>query len=170
MYMKRLKVSEIDSWKKTVHEPHHILVLYTPESEYAVVIQPETINMTNLSGQEERELDLALIDSPHLWHGTRKGWLSTAISACSVPNLILNHSSISGGVYTDLDENLMFGNINIQEYFTIIKQKLEYFQLEDLIDNLPEGEEEFKSKIQIYEDIFAKFGVLENEKIGERHA
>lgn len=166
--MKRLKVTDIDSWKKTVLEPHHILALYTPDSEYVVVIQPESVNLKDFSC-EERELDLALIDSPHLWHGTRKGWLSTAISACSVPNLILSHSSISGGVYTDLDENLMFGNINIQEYFTIIKQKLEHFQLEDLIDNLPEGEVEFKTKIQIYEDTFTKFGVLENEKIGERH-
>lgn len=168
MYMKRLKVTEIDSWKKTVLEPHHILALYTPDSEYVVVIQPESVNLKDFSC-EERELDLALIDSPHLWHGTRKGWLSTAISACSVPNLLLSHSSISGGVYTDMNGNLMFGKINIQEYFTILKQKLEHFQLEDLIDNLPEGEVEFKTKIQIYEDIFAKFGVLENEKIGERH-
>lgn len=138
MHIKRLPTNEVDDFchgHMLDYIPH--LKLLTPESDQTVLCWPETVKLDNLDGQAENDLDTAFIKFKLFPRQT--GQLSSAIVLCSNPVLILNNSDVGKQVWTDSDGKLLVGNIDVKQYFEFLGQKLEHYQLEDIIDKLPDG-------------------------------
>lgn len=154
MYMKRIPESELEKFcHETVGEWVPVLKLKAPDTDQVVVCWPQKVQVDSLDGLAEKDLDEAFIRA-RIWRsGT--GWLSSAISLCSAYELILNNSDVGKQVWTDAEGTLWVGNVDVKEYFEIIRQKLDHFQLEDLIDNLPDGVVAFKPRIKLQYDLFA---------------
>ena len=141
MIMKRLPRTEASRIEAGLsNSGQKYLELLSIDSDEPVVLCPETVSIDNPTTDSisRQELDLAFINSS-IWRNST-GWLSTAVTFCLSPELILYHSNLANRTYTDTAGNLMFDNIDVKEYFQIIKQKLEHYQLEDMINQLPDGD------------------------------
>ena len=141
MNMKRLprtEASKLETSLSAIGENY--LELLSIESDEPVVLWPETVSIQDptVESVNHRELDLAFICSS-IWRNST-GWLSTAVTFCLSPELILYHSKLVNRTYTDTAGNLLFDSVDVKEYFQIIKQKLEHYQLEDMINQLPDGD------------------------------
>ncbi len=120
--------------EKELFEGNSLVLIYTGnilgggQLKY-IVMRPEEGN------SEKSEIEQAFIKFSG-W-GKKAILYSTAITACLNPNLVLSQTDISARIYYVNSNTPMYGNINITEYFSNIRLKLENAILEDIIDGLP---------------------------------
>ena len=135
MQLKKYNIANITAdEEKEIFDGNSLVLVYTGniigggKLQY-IVMRPETTDI------EKSEIENAFI--------TFNGWgnksilYSTAITACLNPNLILSQTDISAKMYYSDNNTLMYNNINVTEYFSNIRMKLENIILEDIIDALP---------------------------------
>ena len=121
-------------YEKELLEGNSLILIYTGnilgggQLKY-IVMRPEE------DGSEKSEIEQAFIKFSG-W-GKKAILYSTAITACLNPNLVLSQTDISARIYYVNSNTPMYGNINITEYFSNIRMKLENAILEDIIDGLP---------------------------------
>jgi len=121
-------------YEKELLEGNSLVLIYTGnilgggQLKY-IVMRPEE------DGSEKSEIEQAFIKFSG-W-GKKAILYSTAITACLNPNLVLSQTDISARIYYVNSNTPMYGNINITEYFSNIRMKLENAILEDIIDGLP---------------------------------
>lgn len=121
-------------YEKELLEGNSLVLIYTGnilgggQLKY-IVMRPEE------DGSEKSEIEQAFIKFSG-W-GKKAILYSTVITACLNPNLVLSQTDISARIYYVNSNTPMYGNINITEYFSNIRMKLENAILEDIIDGLP---------------------------------
>ena len=121
-------------YEKELLEGNSLVLIYTGnilgggQLKY-IVMRPEE------DGSEKSEIEQAFIKFSG-W-GKKAILYSTAITACLNPNLVLSQTDISARIYYVNSNTPMYGNINITEYFSNIRLRLENAILEDIIDGLP---------------------------------
>lgn len=138
MHIKRLQLDEIEKfWSSHMLEyiPH--LKLHVANSTDIIVCWPETPDLKSFETHAQKDLDIAFIN--FRLFPRQEGVLDSAIALCDCPILILNNSEVREQVWTDSDGKLFVGEVDVDQYFDILKQKLEYCKIEDLIDSLPDG-------------------------------
>jgi hypothetical protein len=120
--------------EKELFEGNSLILIYTGnilgggDLKY-IVMRPEN------DGSDKSVIEQAFIKFSG-W-GKKAILYSTVITACLNPSLVLSQTDISARIYYVDNNTPMYGNINISEYFSNIRMKLENAILEDIIDGLP---------------------------------
>lgn len=135
MLLKKYNIANITAEEeKEIFEGNSLVLVYTGNivgggNLQYIVMRPESENT------ERSEIEKAFIMF-NGW-GNKSILYSTAITACLNPNLILSQTDISAKMYYSDNNTLMYNDINVTEYFSNIRMKLENIILEDIIDALP---------------------------------
>jgi hypothetical protein len=135
MLLKKYNIANITAEEeKEIFEGNSLVLVYTGNivgggNLQYIVMRPESENT------EKSEIENAFIMF-NGW-GNKSILYSTAITACLNPNLILSQTDISAKMYYSDNNTLMYNDINVTEYFSNIRMKLENIILEDIIDALP---------------------------------
>lgn len=135
MLLKKYNIANITAEEeKEIFEGNSLVLVYTGNivgggNLQYIVMRPESENT------EKSEIEKAFIMF-NGW-GNKSILYSTAITACLNPDLILSQTDISAKMYYSDNNTLMYNNINVTEYFSNIRMKLENIILEDIIDALP---------------------------------
>lgn len=135
MLLKKYNIANITAEEeKEIFEGNSLVLIYTGNivgggNLQYIVMRPESENT------EKSEIEKAFIMF-NGW-GNKSILYSTVITACLKPDLILSQTDISAKMYYSDNNTLMYNNINVTEYFSNIRMKLENIILEDIIDALP---------------------------------